>query len=331
MGSKCAPSIANIYIFLLEKNFLSIQRPFFYERYVDDIYVILHPNFEINILKNHFDYLTLNIITQSSVNFLDLNITLNKVSGKLEFKLFLKPTNTFSYLLNSSNHPNFIFKNIPKGVLFRARRICTYLYDYFYFSRIFLTEFIKRGFDETLVNKTIRMISNLDRNKIIQYKDKRIAKFDNIKTLFFQLPFNFNYMNIEKFFLNFNLNSSFFSNFLQNCNLRLINKMNPSIARIFIHDFKIIKPCFFKYTKCQKINCSFCKFSDKNAFIKLKDKFYLPILSNSNCNSINLIYVIYCNLCFHYYIGQTKNLKKHFDKHKRNIFKNLIETKKLLH
>ena len=97
------------------------------------------------------------------------------------------------------------------------------------------------------------MISNLDRNKIIQYKDKRIAKFDNIKTLFFQLPFSFNYMNIEKFFLNFNLNSSFFSNFLQNCNLRLINKMNPSIARIFIHDFKINKPCFFKYGKFYKL------------------------------------------------------------------------------
>ena len=50
-------------------------------------------------------------------------------------------------------------------------------------------------------------------------------------------------------------------------------------------------------------------------------------MSNSNCNSINLIYIIYCNLCFHYYIGQTKNLKNRFDKHKKNIVKNLRDEK----
>lgn len=50
-------------------------------------------------------------------------------------------------------------------------------------------------------------------------------------------------------------------------------------------------------------------------------------MCNSSCHSINLVYIIYCNLCYNYYIGQTKNLKKRLDKHKRNIIKNLNDEK----
>ena len=45
--------------------------------------------------------------------------------------MYIKPTNTFSYLLTNSNHPEFIFNNIPKSLFIRIRRICDSLIDYY--------------------------------------------------------------------------------------------------------------------------------------------------------------------------------------------------------
>jgi predicted GIY-YIG superfamily endonuclease len=42
-------------------------------------------------------------------------------------------------------------------------------------------------------------------------------------------------------------------------------------------------------------------------------------MSNSNCNSKNLVYILYCNKCFQYYIGKTFSLRKRINCHKRNI------------
>ena len=284
----------------------------------------------MNFLKNHFNYLTLNIVTEKTVNFLDLLISLDRITGMLVFSLYLKPTNTFSYLLSSSNHPSFIFKNIPKGVLFRARRICTYLFDFFYFARLFRTQFLKRGYDPSHVDKTIRMISNLDRTKIISYNlNKKSKNFDFANNLFFKLPFNFNYINLERFFSKYIVISN---DLFQNTKFKLLNSINPSISSIFIHDFKIKKPTFFCYKKCSKFSCKICCFANTNSFLKLTNSFYLPIMRNSNCHSLNIIYIIYCKSCFFFYIGQTNNLRNRFNRHKRNIQLNIQddETVKLV-
>ncbi len=330
MGSKCAPSIANLYIFILEKSFLTLHKPLFFKRFVDDIFTITKKDFDMNFLKNHFEYLSLNIITEKTVNFLDLLISLDTITGHLVFKLYLKPTNTFSYLLNSSNHPSSIFKNVPKGVLFRVRRICTFLFDFYYFARLFHKQFLKRGYTQILVDKTIRMIAGLDRNKIIQYNlDKKASNFDFANNLFFKLPFNFNYINLEKFFSKYIVSSNCL---FQNTKLKLLNSINPSVSSIFIHDFKIKKPTYYCYKKCSKLSCKFCCFANTNSFLELTNSFYFPIMRNSSCNSLNLIYIIYCKSCLFFYIGQTKNLKNRFNRHKRNINLNIQndETTKLV-
>ena len=42
--------------------------------------------------------------------FLDLEISLDKLTNNLKFKVHFEKTNTFSYLLSISNHSNFIIK-----------------------------------------------------------------------------------------------------------------------------------------------------------------------------------------------------------------------------
>ena len=75
------------------------------------------------------------------------------------------------------------------------------------------------------------------------------------------------------------------------------------------------------YMKCLDTNCFICKFSFNYYYIKLKN-FCLPIQSNSSCDSIGIIYIIYgskpnCN-CF--YIGESKrSVLKKITEHIKNI------------
>ncbi len=147
MGSKCGPTIANIYLSCLEESFLIIRKPLFYGRYIDDIFCITHKEFNLEILIHHFKYLKLNAVCTDTVNFLDLNITYDKIFNKIRFSLFIKPTNTFSYLLTSSNHPSFITKNLPKGIFIRIRRICSNIIDYLYFSTNIALQLKTRNYD----------------------------------------------------------------------------------------------------------------------------------------------------------------------------------------
>jgi hypothetical protein len=78
MGSKAGPSIANIFVYILEKKWLDIHKPLYYKRFIDDIFVILERNnynAKIDSLSKAFGSLKLNLIIDKSVDFLDLNIT----------------------------------------------------------------------------------------------------------------------------------------------------------------------------------------------------------------------------------------------------------------
>ncbi len=318
MGSKCGPSIANIYVHIIEKSFLSVHRPLFYTRFIDDIFTVVNNSFDLNILKKAFGYLTLNVITNSTVNFLDLNITLDKITGKLNFSLYIKPTNTFSYLLTNSNHPSFIFKNIPKSLFFRIRRSCTLFSDYLFFSRMLIAQLVERGYDFNIVLKCARMVGTLDRESLIPYKPKDDSFSKN--TIFFKLPFNFNTLNLERAFSDsFSKISN--SDFLLNQKLKLIFSMQPNLSSIFVHNFKLLPTNTFNFKICSRVSCKVCPYSDSNPFIQLNN-FILPILSNTSCRSLNVVYVIFCRQCNFYYIGQTKRLSKRIREHVLNCFLN---------
>ena len=87
-------SIAHI----LEEKFLTIHRPLFYARFIDDIFIITSKNFDLNILKNSFSYLKLNIVNATIVNFLDLNIKLNKITGSFFLSFDILTYLTITYI-----------------------------------------------------------------------------------------------------------------------------------------------------------------------------------------------------------------------------------------
>ena len=319
MGAKCAPSIANLYLAILEENFLVIHKPLFYCRFIDDICTILNEHFNIDILINSFGNLKLNVVSNNTVNFLDLNITLDQTTNFLSFSLYTKPTNTFSYLLNTSNHPNFIFRNIPKSIFIRVRRICSNFTDYLYSSSIISDQLIDRGFEKNKIDNIFRSVAKMDRLKLLPYKSKPNV-FDK-KTLVFSFPFETNTKGVNSVFYSA-YNSISHKEHLINNKFVLVNSMQQNLQSLFVHGHKLLKNSDFRYKKCSQKNCSLCAYSNNNSFILLKDKFYLPIMNNSNCQSKNIIYILNCKLCDTFYVGQSLCANTRLKSHIKAIRKN---------
>jgi hypothetical protein len=329
MGIKCGPSIANLVVHKYEKVWLNNNHPIIYKRFIDDIFIITSDQNSIISLKDSFNYLKLNIITGTSVIFLDLNISLNFVLKTLNFTLHIKPTNTFSYLLYNSNHPLSIKENIPKSLFIRVRRICSNIQDYYFFSYTIAFELEKRGFDLKTLFKIINNISKLDRNHLLKYKNKKINKFNNYNTKKFILKYYYdnNITNLENIF-----KRSFLDNFsnlhlYNNVKLLSIRKLLPNLISSFCFNFKtpFIKKSFCN--KCINLNCNICHYLNSNSIIPFNlsnQNIGIPIQKNSNCNSSCIIYFIFCNLCNAYYIGHSsKSAKIRIQQHIYNI-KNCI-------
>jgi hypothetical protein len=199
LGTKCGPSIANIYLYILEKNFLVIHKPLHYSRFIDDIFIITINNFDILILKNFFHNLVLNIENNNNiVNFLDLVLSLNRFTNKLRTSLYRKPTNTFQQLLVSSNHQKNIIDNNPFGSFLRIRRICTFTHDFIFHSKILIKQLLTRGYSIDHLYKIYNTILKIDRDKLLNYKKKKSINFNNCILL--RMNFDLNYIQIQKDF-----------------------------------------------------------------------------------------------------------------------------------
>lgn len=236
MGSKCGPSIANLFVYILEIKWTHIHKPLIYFRFIDDVFLILDRSEHILSFQKSFGNLRLNFKSGSSVNFLDLEIFINEVTKYLNFKIYFKPTNTFCYLYSISNNPDYIFKNIIKSVFIRIRRICSSLNDFIYFANTISRQFIKRGYDKYLVDKTFTMVCKLNRDSLLNYKIRENIDFS--KNFIFKLNFDRNILNMKSLVKNSfealkKVNKKF-----ENKTIFIVNNMQSNICSLLVHNFK---------------------------------------------------------------------------------------------
>ena len=324
MGTKCGPTIANIFIAILETKWLYLHKPLVYKRFIDDIFVITDKS-NIESLEKNFGNLKLNLINDKEVQFLDLIISIDEYSNKLKFKLFTKSTNTFQYLFYNSNHPNHIFSNIPKSLFIRIRRICSDYTDYLYYSRRLIVQLLKRGYKFENLLKISLEIGNIDRNKLIPYKDKRQLSSKYSQGFKFIINYDLNYLDLKKDFFHCTTSLKEKFKWLDNYKFNALFSSSSNLNDIFINKGKIDANYSGTTLKCNSDNCNTCNFIYLNNFIQ-KNSFKLPLLNNTNCESENVIYILICLRCEMYYIGQTgRSFKMRFNEHIRNIhsFKNL--------
>ena len=78
MGCICGPSVANLYLYILEMKWIVINRPLIYNRFIDDIFLVTNEEIDQKNFTSTFIYLELNIVKAEKVNFLDLEIFENR-------------------------------------------------------------------------------------------------------------------------------------------------------------------------------------------------------------------------------------------------------------
>lgn len=179
MGLIPSPHIADIFLAQLEKQVLNSTNhlPSLYIRYLDDIFIIWeHPinlfDTLLNEFNNHCDSIkfTPTIHTQQ-IPFLDIIVHKGpqfQLSGILDTKTFLKPTDTQELLHKKSFHPQHTFKGILKSQTLRYHRNSsntTSLHN----SILQLHSVLKtRGYTTTFLNKikrqTLHQIHNKNQN-----------------------------------------------------------------------------------------------------------------------------------------------------------------------
>jgi hypothetical protein len=74
MGCICGPTIANIFVYIYEKKWITIHKPLAYFRFVDDILLITKDLLCLESLKNAFGSLTLNLVISKRQVFFRLRI-----------------------------------------------------------------------------------------------------------------------------------------------------------------------------------------------------------------------------------------------------------------
>ena len=136
MGKLFAPNYANIFMAKWEREALAKcnLQPTIYLRFLDDIFLIWDHGEEefkqfFDTLNSHAASIKLKTTMDfKSVDFLDVTVFKGEDfenSGKLDTKVFFKPTDTHELLHKSSFHPGHTFKGILKSQILRFHRICS--------------------------------------------------------------------------------------------------------------------------------------------------------------------------------------------------------------
>ena len=179
MGTRMAPSYANLFMYQLESNILRslILKPDYWYRYIDDIFAIwTHGPEELHhmmTILNHY-HPTIKF-THSydyhSIPFLD-TLVCRDINNKLYTKLYHKPTDNKHYLHFHSAHPRKQKESVPYGLLIRCRRICHKLEDFNREADIIINKLRQRKYPMNLLVEARNIVTRMQRSNLLRSSTK---------------------------------------------------------------------------------------------------------------------------------------------------------------
>ena len=175
MGTKCAPSYANLFMGIFEEENIYTRiknKNLLYLRYIDDIFIIWTASLkelkdfseEINnvhpSIKFEFQYST------NEINVLDTTAYIK--NNKLFTKLYRKPTDRQLYLHNASYHPHSNKQSLPYSQALRIKRICSDVTELNEALKKLYSTFIKRGYDPNSVDQQLKKAESITREETLK-------------------------------------------------------------------------------------------------------------------------------------------------------------------
>lgn len=312
MGKKFAPAYANIFMAEWEEAALGKcpKKPFFYVRYLDDIFGIwTHSQEEfaefIQILDTHDPSIRLkHKLDHNSIDFLDTTVYKGESFPRdqnLDIKVFFKETDTHSLLFKTSFHPTHTYKGLIKSQLIRFQRICTQDFDFMGAVKTLFAALKNRGYGRSFLRHCLRTFRT---RKPASQKEfiPLITTFSSTSRLLNnKIKENFREIIENSGLLD---NHQVISAYRRNKNLRdyLVRAKLPPIQPK--RKTNILSDTLVKLEYVQnRINKTIYKISQ--------------IFTPQTCNCV---YIIFCSRCERQYIGETKNsISTRMTQHRYNI------------
>ncbi len=329
MGTKMGPNYANLFVGFVEKQIFeqyTDPTPDYLGRYIDDCVGTAscsRGELEqfINYVNNFHPALQFTWeISETSVSFLDILISIN--GNRLVTSVFYKPTDSHSYLLYSSSHPNHTKRSIPFSQFLRLHRLCSEDEDFHAKSLEMRDFFVQRGYPTSLLDTAFSKASQIPRSETLTNPVTNVTESNQIPLVLTFHPFNFKVRDIIR--KNFHIlkndpeTSSIFSN-----NPLVSFRYSKNIRETLVHSNLHQESSPLSGTfPCGVAQCKTCKFIDSSTVISAPKSTY-NIQHNFTCTSTHLIYCITCSRYSMLYIGETgRQLRTRFGEHRRAVSAN---------
>lgn len=183
MGTKFAPTFANLYMASVEEDFLSTQTntPIIWKRYIDDIFMVWTHGLEdlhkfIQDLNKHSNLKYTHNISDSYAEFLDAVVHKDSrfnTSGILDIKPYFKNTNKFQYTHFRSAHPRHTFGGLVKGESIRILRLSSDKETYTKTLKFLHKKFKARDYPYRVIRKAMNKVPFNLRQKYLEDKDHK--------------------------------------------------------------------------------------------------------------------------------------------------------------
>lgn len=319
MGTKFAPTYATLVLgYLEEKLYSEIETKFGQEfatyiknnwkRFLDDCFVFwtngedslkifhsilndLHPNLTFTLECNN-----------EKLPFLD--VLLIKSNSNIITDIYSKETDSKQYLNFNSCHPKHTKTSIPYNL---ARRICTIVSDK-KIQKQRLSELrislLKRNYPDTVISEGIRQATSIPRNLLLIPSEKKVEEVIPYVSTF--NPNNTEMFGILRNSMHILTNDQTMREALSNSKLIKSKRQPPNIKKI------LTKAKFEEQQsknshnvfKCKRPNCALCEYLEEGESYNFKGKVFY-VNETMSCDVKNVLYVLKCNGCQEYYIGQT--------------------------
>ena len=332
MGTRMAPSYANLFMGQLEKTILMTAPenhvPGFYKRFPDDVFGIwLHGEQAFLEFIAHANSVNSDIkfthTVGHRVDFLDVTVSL--VNGQISTDLFTKQTDTHQYLLPNSDHPPHVHRNLPFGLGLRITSIVSdevqFLVRLGELSR-FLTN---RGYSQSLVERQLERVRGVSRDSLLQKASSRTRGGDDqrvplVCTWSRFLP---NFTSLLAAALPIIRSTGRLKSILKQ---PLVSYRRPrNLRNILVHTSPIVSsqdPSAGTYP-CGVTRCKTCQHIKNLTSIGLDNaaspsKF--EVRQHFTCVSSSVVYFIQCSLCNCVYVGETGcKVRERMNQHRFDI------------
>ena len=231
--------------------------------------------------------------------------------------MYFKNTDSKQYLNFKSCHPKHTKINIPFSL---ARRICTIVSDKCVLRKRLVelaTILINRKYPVEVVKAGIIKAMQIPRDELLAVQENKTETI--LPFISTHNPKNREVYGILKSNMQILNSDNTMKRIINNTKILKCKRQLPNLKRLLTKSTFTETNISPSVSKCNEPRCGLCNYIIEGSSIKLKDKIF-HIKESMNCTVRNVLYVLVCNGCKEFYIGQTgDNLRNRRTVHDQQI------------